>query len=90
MIELLTTEDVAKRLHRSSRWLQDFLRLTVGVDVDEEVSARRGRVQELQGTFLHFLHRVRRHSSFGYGVNTRPGRIGHWYCAVRRSRGGAS
>ena len=26
MIELLTTEDVSKRLHKSPRWLQDFLR----------------------------------------------------------------
>src|SRR6185295_6170471 len=26
MIEMLTTEEVSKRLHKSPRWLQDFLR----------------------------------------------------------------
>jgi hypothetical protein len=53
-------------------------------------AARRGRVQELEGAFLHFCVECGAYGAFGYGVNFRAGRLGRWYCAEHRSQGGAS
>jgi hypothetical protein len=48
---------------------------------------RRGRVQELDGTFLHFCCRCGRFGAFGYSVRLRAGRLGRWYCGEHRPRG---
>jgi hypothetical protein len=46
--------------------------------------ARRGRIQELEGTFLHFCVECGAFGAFGYGVSLRAGRLGRWYCAEHR------
>jgi hypothetical protein len=47
-------------------------------------AARRGRVQELDGAFLHFCGVCGRFGAFGYGVRLRTGETGRWYCAAHR------
>jgi hypothetical protein len=47
-------------------------------------AARRGRVQELEGVFLHFCAECGAYGAFGYGVSRRAGRLGRWYCANHR------
>jgi hypothetical protein len=47
---------------------------------EEPCAARRGRVQEINGVFLHFCVECGRFGSFGSGVNLRAGRFGRWYC----------
>jgi hypothetical protein len=43
-------------------------------------SRRAGRVQHLDGAFLHFCCHCGRFAAFGYGVHLRAGRLGRWYC----------
>ena len=50
-------------------------------------AARRGRIQEVEGAFLHFCVECGAFGAFGYGVNLRAGRLGRWYCAEHRPRG---
>jgi hypothetical protein len=47
-------------------------------------AARRGRVQDLEGVFLHFCAECGAYGAFGYGVNLRAGQLGRWYCAAHR------
>ena len=47
-------------------------------------AARRVRVQELEGVFLHFCAECGVYGAFGYGVNLRAGQLGRWYCAAHR------
>jgi hypothetical protein len=49
--------------------------------------ARRGRVGEEDGVFVHFCAECGRWGAYGYGVNLRAGRLGHWYCAEHRPKG---
>lgn len=49
--------------------------------------ARRGRVQELEGAFLHFCTECGRFAAFGHDVSLRAGRLGRWYCAAHRPLG---
>ncbi len=52
--------------------------------LEQPCAARRGRVQELDGTFLHFCCRCGTFAAFGYGVRLRAGRLGRWYCGEHR------
>jgi hypothetical protein len=45
---------------------------------------RRGRLQELNGVFLHFCVECGRFGAYGYGVRLRAGRFGRWYCHEHR------
>jgi hypothetical protein len=47
-------------------------------------AARKGRIQELEGAFLHFCAKCGAYGAFGYGVNLRSGRLGRWYCGAHR------
>lgn len=47
-------------------------------------AARRGRVQTLDGAFLHFCVECGRFGAFGYGVRLRAGHTGRWYCGEHR------
>jgi hypothetical protein len=49
-------------------------------------AARRGRVEEREGVFLHFCAQCGAWGAFGYGVSLRSGRLGRWYCAEHRPR----
>ena len=87
---LLNTTQDAELLAPSPR----FERVIPSVEGEPRLelpcAARRGRVQELEGAFLHFCIVCGAYGAFGYGVNFRGGRLGHWYCAAHRSQGGAS
>jgi hypothetical protein len=50
----------------------------------EPCAARRGRVQEKNGVFLHFCVECGRSGPFGYGVRLRAGQLGRWYCREHR------
>jgi hypothetical protein len=52
--------------------------------LEQECDARRGRVQEVDGAFLHFCVQCGRFAAFGYGVRLRVGRLGRWYCGEHR------
>jgi hypothetical protein len=47
-------------------------------------AARRGRVQLLEGLFLHFCCKCGAYGAFGHGVSLRSSRLGRWYCAEHR------
>jgi len=47
-------------------------------------AARRGRIQEVEGAFLHFCVECGAFGAFGYGVSLGAGRLGRWYCAEHR------
>jgi hypothetical protein len=55
--------------------------------LEQPCAARRGRVQELDRTFLHFCVHCGRFASFGYGVHLSAGRLGRWYCGEHRPEG---
>src|SRR5262249_44632854 len=52
--------------------------------LEQPCAARRGRIQELEGAFLHFCIECGAFGAFGYGVSLRAGRLGRWYCAEHR------
>jgi hypothetical protein len=52
--------------------------------LEQPCAARRGRVQELDGAFLHFCTVCGRFGAFGYGVHLGSGKLGRWYCAAHR------
>jgi hypothetical protein len=52
--------------------------------IEQPCAARRGRVHELNGAFLHFCCRCGRFGAFGYGVRLRAGQLGRWYCGEHR------
>jgi hypothetical protein len=52
-------------------------------------AARRGRVADQNGVFVHFCVECGRWGAYGYGVNLRAGRLGRWYCAAHRPQGTA-
>lgn len=47
-------------------------------------ATRRGRVEDRGGVMLHFCTECGAWGSFGYRVNLRGDRLGHWYCAKHR------
>jgi hypothetical protein len=47
-------------------------------------AARRGRLQEFNGVFLHFCVECGRFGPYGYGVRLRAGQLGRWYCREHR------
>jgi hypothetical protein len=51
---------------------------------EKPCAARRGRVEERDGVFVHFCIECGRWGAYGYGVNVRAGRLGRWYCAAHR------
>jgi hypothetical protein len=55
--------------------------------LEQPCAARRGRMQELDRTFLHFCVRCGRFAAFGYGVHLSAGRLGRWYCGEHRPEG---
>jgi hypothetical protein len=55
--------------------------------LEQPCAARRGRVQLLDRTFLHFCIHCGRFAAFGYGVPLRAGRLGRWYCGEHRPQG---
>ena len=55
--------------------------------LEQPCATRRGRVQELDHTFLHFCVHCGRFASFGYGVHLSAGRLGRWYCGEHRPEG---
>jgi hypothetical protein len=52
--------------------------------LEEPCAARRGKVVEVSGAFLHFCRLCGRFGAFGYGVQLRAGQIGRWYCGEHR------
>jgi hypothetical protein len=52
--------------------------------LEQPCAARRGKVLELNGAFLHFCCRCGRFGAFGYGVRLRAGKLGRWYCGEHR------
>jgi hypothetical protein len=54
--------------------------------LEEPCTSRRGRVQVLDGAFLHFCVECGRFGAFGYGVCLRAGHTGRWYCGEHRPR----
>jgi hypothetical protein len=52
--------------------------------VDQPCTARRGRVQESNGVFMHFCIQCGRFGPYGYGVSLRAGQLGRWYCGDHR------
>ena len=52
--------------------------------LEQPCAARRGRIQELKGAFLHFCVECGAFGAFGYGASLRAGRPGRWYCAEHR------
>jgi hypothetical protein len=55
--------------------------------LEQPCAARRGRVQAVDRTFLHFCVRCGRFAAFGYGVHLSAGRLGRWYCGEHRRQG---
>jgi hypothetical protein len=47
-------------------------------------AARRARIQEVEGAFLHFCVECGRFGPYGYGVRLRAGQLGRWYCREHR------
>jgi hypothetical protein len=58
-----------------------------GPGLEQPCAARRGLVQELDRTFLHFCVRCGRFAAFGYGPHLSSGRLGCWYCGEHRPEG---
>jgi hypothetical protein len=52
--------------------------------LEQPCAARRGRVQVLDGAFLHFCVECGRFAAFGCGVRLRAGQLGRWYCGEHR------
>jgi hypothetical protein len=52
--------------------------------LEQPCVARRGRIQELNGAFLHFCVECGRFGAFGCGVHLSTGRLGRWYCGEHR------
>jgi hypothetical protein len=52
--------------------------------LDHPCAARRGRVQQVGKTFLHFCVECGAFGPFGYGVSLRTGQLGRWYCSKHR------
>jgi hypothetical protein len=68
-----------------SRWFERVIPSGAGEPgLDQPCAARRGRVQVLDGAFLHFCCRCGRFAAFGYGVRLRAGQLGRWYCGAHR------
>ena len=57
------------------------------LEAEIRCAARRGLVQELDRTFLHFCVHCGRFAAFGYGVHLSAGRLGRWYCGEHRPEG---
>jgi hypothetical protein len=55
--------------------------------LEQPCAARRGRVQEKDGVFLHFCVECGRFGPYGYGVRLRAGQLGRWYCREHRPQG---
>jgi hypothetical protein len=55
--------------------------------LEQPCAARRGRIEELEGAFLHFCVECGAFGAFGYDVSLRAGRLGRWYCAKHRPGG---
>src|SRR6516162_222430 len=53
---------------------------------EQPCDARRGRVEELNGVFLHFCVECGRFGPYGYGVRLRASQLGRWYCNEHRPR----
>jgi hypothetical protein len=71
-----------------SPWFESVARPSEGEPGFEHPwPARRGRVGEEAGVVLHFCAVCGRWGAYGYGVNLRAGRLGHWYCAAHRPKG---
>jgi len=68
-----------------SPWFERAIPAAAGEPgLEQPCVARRGRVQELDHTFLHFCVECGAYGAFGYGVNLRNGRLGRWYCRAHR------
>lgn len=80
--------DLLALLHREAAATPGFERLVPHdasePGLEQPCAARRGRVQELEGAFLHFCCRCGRFAAFGYGVRLRAGQLGRWYCGEHR------
>jgi hypothetical protein len=57
--------------------------------LEQPCRARRGRVQVLDGAFLHFCVECGRFGAFGYDVRLSAHQMGRWYCTEHRAHGDA-
>jgi hypothetical protein len=77
-------------LHQEAAATRGFGRVVPMADgepgIEQPFTGRCGRVQVLDGAFLHFCVECGRFAAFGYGVHLRAGRLGRWYCAAHRPR----
>jgi len=82
-----SADSVQTALIAPTRW---FERIALPVDgepsFDRPCDARRGRMDEHDGLFLHFCAECGAWGAYGYGVTLRAGRLGRWYCAAHRPR----
>lgn len=84
---LADTAHEAQRL-APSRWFERVVPPAEGAPgLEQPCAARRGRVQELEGAFLHFCEECGRFGAFGYGVRLRAEQLGRWYCGKHRPLG---
>lgn len=71
-----------------SRWFERIAPPAEGeTGYEMPCAARRGRVEERDGMFLHFCPDCGSWGAYGYGVNLRAGRLGRWYCTAHRPQG---
>jgi hypothetical protein len=84
-IEDLNAEPHSAEVLAPSSWFARFAQPTEDEpNFDVPCSARRGRIEERDGLFLHFCFDCGAWGAYGYGINLRSGRLGRWYCAVHR------
>ena len=68
-----------------SPWFECVARPAEGEPAFEHpCAARRGRVGERDGVFVHFCAVCGAWGAYGYGVNLVGGRMGRWFCADHR------
>jgi hypothetical protein len=68
-----------------STWFECVARPAEGEPgFEHPCAARRGRVGDRNGVFVHFCIECGRWGAYGYGVSVRAGRLGRWYCAAHR------
>jgi hypothetical protein len=74
-------------LYQNAAAMTNFVRVVPDASepsLEQPCAARRGRVQESDGAFLHFRCQCGRFAAFGFAVNLRAGRVGRWYCGEHR------
>jgi hypothetical protein len=75
--KLLTPQVQVKELTQSAEDEPGF---------EQPYAARRGRVEQSDGVFLHFCVECGRFAPFGYDVRLHASQLGRWHCQEHRSQ----